>query len=95
LEARPSKGLKVRVDAKREAVFGEESVTVHSVSIPEGFRDGVLTGVTLAGFCEVDMPSLDKKKHWYPIDDLIGEGGEKLVEEEIEVDLEDDSEEDE
>ena len=95
MEARPSKGLKVRVDAKREAVFGEESVTVHSVSIPEGFRDGVLTGVTLAGFCEVDMPSLDKKKHWYPIDDLIGEGGEKLVEEEIEVDLEDDSEEDE
>lgn len=81
----------MRVNAKREAVFGDESVDVRNVSIPNASNLGLLTGLTLAGFCEVEMPSLDRKKHWYPIDDLVGEGGEKIVEEEIQVDLEDDS----
>ena len=95
MEIRPAKGVKVRVNAKREAVFGEESVAVQSVSIPDASRQGLLTGVTLAGFCEVEMPSLDHKKHWYPIDDLVGEGGEKIAEEEIQIDLEEDSTEEE
>lgn len=95
MELKPTKGVRVKVNAKREAVFEEESVSVRSVSIPDGSRPGLLTGLTLAGFCEVEMPSLDQKKHWYPIDDIVGEGGEKIVEEEIEVDLEDDSSEEE
>jgi len=95
LEIRPAKGVKVKVNAKREAVFGEESVDVRKVSIPVEGNRGLLTGTTLAGFCEVEMPSLDRKKHWYPIEDLVGEGGEKIVEEEIEVDLEEDSPEEE
>lgn len=95
MELRPSKGLKVMVNARREAVFGDESVTMKKVSLPNGgSRAGVLTGVTLAGFCEVEMPALDGKRHWYPVDDLSGENGEQIVEEEIQIDeVEDDSEE--
>jgi len=95
LEVRPTKGLKVRVNARREAVFGEESLDVRSVSMPDAEREGTLTGLALAGFCEVEMPELDQKKHWYPVDELVGEGGEKIVEEEIEVELDDDSSEEE
>jgi len=92
---KPAKGLKVKVNADREAVFGEEAVQVRSVGFPnDGGRVGVLTGTTLAGYCEVEMASLDGKKHWYPIEGLAGEKGEKLVEEEIQLDeeLEDDEE---
>ena len=96
LEVKPSKGLKVFVNAQREAVFGDESVGVSKVSLPhDGRRAGVLTGTTLAGFCEVEMPSLDGKKHWYPVGDLTGEHGEKVVEEEIQIDEEEGEGEDE
>jgi hypothetical protein len=90
LEVKPTKGLKVKVNAQREAIFGDESVRVNRIAIPnDGSKMGVLTGTTLAGFCEVDMPSLDGKKHWYPIGDLSGEHGEQIVEEEIQIDEED------
>ena len=97
MEIKPSKGLKVRVNAQREAVFGDESVQVSKVSLPnDGSRLGTMTGVTLAGYCEVEMPTLDGKKHWYPVGDLAGEHGEQIVEEEIQIEEpEDDAEEDE
>jgi hypothetical protein len=91
MELKPAKGLKVRVDAEREAVFGEEAVQVKEVSfLRDDGRLGILTGTTIAGYCEVEMPSLDGRKHWYPIDGLVGEKGEKIVEEEIELDEEQD-----
>jgi hypothetical protein len=46
-----------------------------------------MTGLTLAGFCEVDMLKLDGRRHWYPIEDLAGELGEKIVEEEVLIEL--------
>ena len=97
MEIKPSKGLKVRVNAQREAVFGDESVQVSKVSLPnDGSRLGTMTGVTLAGYCEVEMPTLDGKKHWYPVGDLAGEHDEQIVEEEIQIEEpEDDAEEDE
>ena len=89
MELKPVKGLKVRVYASREAVFGEEGVGIEKVSFDsEKTSFGTLTGMTLAGFCEVEMPDLDGKKHWYPIESLNGENGEKLVEEEIEIQAE-------
>jgi hypothetical protein len=93
LEVKPTKGFKVKVSAHREAIFGDESVTINRITIPnDGGGTGILTGVTLAGYCEVDMPTLDGKKHWYPIEDLSGEHGEKIVEEEIQIDEEDEEE---
>ena len=87
METKPSKGLRVKVNARREAVFGDEAVAVKAVSLPsDGSSTGVLTGFTLAGYCEVEMPGLDGKKHWYPVGDLQGENGEPLVEEEIQID---------
>ncbi|MDA4124919.1 MAG: hypothetical protein OK438_05665 [Thaumarchaeota archaeon] len=83
MDLKPAKGIKVFVNTQREAVFGDESVSVHKVNLNDGNRAGLMTGLTLAGFCEVEMSSLDGKKHWYPIDDLAGEKGEKIVEEEI------------
>jgi hypothetical protein len=85
LDLRPSKGLKVKVHASREAVFGDESVGVKKVSLADG-SPGIMTGASLAGFCEVEMPALDGKKHWYPIDELTGEMGERVVEDEIVID---------
>jgi hypothetical protein len=32
------------------------------------------------------MPSLDGIKHWYPMEGLSGEHGEKIEEEEIQID---------
>jgi hypothetical protein len=90
MELKPSKGLKVLVNAHREAVFGDESVSVQNVSIKDGTNVGTMTGRVLIGFCEVDMQKLDGKAHWYPIEDLSGEHGEKLVEEEIEVEIPED-----
>ena len=90
MELKPSKGLKVKVNAQREAVFGDESVSVQGASIKEGARAGTMTGRTLVGFCEVEMQKLDGRAHWYPIEDLTGEHGEKLVEEEIPIELEED-----
>ena len=87
MDLKPSNGMKVKVNAQREAVFGDESVSVHKVTLNDGHKSGVLTGVALAGFCEVDMPNLDGRKHWYPIEDLEGEHGEKIVEEEIPIEM--------
>jgi len=89
MEIKPSKGIKVVVNAQREAVFGDESVSIRKISLGNGPRIGEMTGLTLAGFCEVEMSKLDGKKHWYPIDDLVGEHGETVVEEEIVIEEED------
>jgi len=89
MELKPSKGLKVQVNAQREAIFGDESVTVQKIVL-DGSKAGILTGQTLAGYCEVDMHSLDGRKHWYPIDELAGEHGESIVEEEIPIEPDDD-----
>lgn len=87
MELKPTKGVRVKVNAKREAVFGEESVAVKKVALPDGKgRGGIMTGVTLAGYCEVEMPGLDGQRHWYPIEELLGEKGEKVVEEQIVID---------
>lgn len=90
MELKPSKGLKVIVNAQREAIFGDESVSVQKMELDDGNRIGVMTGQVLAGFCEVEMQRLDGHRHWYPIDDLAGENGEKIVEEEIQIEIPED-----
>jgi len=90
MELKPSKGLKVIVNARREAIFGDESVSVQNVKIADGASLGVMTGRTLIGFGEVEMHKLDGGNHWYPIDDLTGEHGEKVVEEEIPIEMPED-----
>ena len=90
MELKPSKGLKVMVNARREAVFGDESVSVQKVAINNGSNDGVMTGRTLIGFCEVEMQKLDGHNHWYPVEDLTGEHGEKIVEDEIQIEMPED-----
>jgi len=90
MELKPSKGLKVQVNAHREAIFGDESVAVQQVTINHGSNVGVLTGRTLIGFCEVEMSKLDARSHWYPIEELVGEHGEKIVEEQIPIDMPED-----
>lgn len=86
MELKPAKGLRVKVNARREAVFGEEAVSVKNVQLPDdGSNNGVLTGAALAGYCEVEMSQIDGRRHWYPVDSLVGEKGEKIVEEEIAV----------
>jgi len=92
MEIKPSKGIKVFVTAQREAVFGDESVSVQKTSLNEDSRVGVMTGATLAGFCQVEMVRLDGRKHWYPIGDLVGERGEAIVEDEIPLEEEVDEE---
>lgn len=90
LELKPARGVKVKVNAQREAIFGDESVSVERATLNDGARAGVMTGRTLVGFCEVEMPKLDGHNHWYPIEDLLGEHGEKIVEEEIPMELDED-----
>ena len=90
MELKPSKGLKVKVNASREAIFCDESVSVQHVTINNGTNLGVMTGRTLIGFCEVEMQKLDGRAHWYPVDELTGEHGEKIVEEEIPIELDED-----
>ncbi len=91
MEIKPAKGVKVRVNAQREAIFGEESVGVQKVTLSNADNVGVMTGNVLAGYCEVEMQKLDGRKHWYPIGDLHGENGESVVEEEIPIDLDEDA----
>ncbi|HZW84788.1 MAG TPA: hypothetical protein VFE91_02660 [Nitrososphaerales archaeon] len=91
MDLKPTKGLKVKVSAQREAVFGEESVDIRKIALPNGSGNGVMTGLTLAGYCEVEMQGLDGHKHWFPIGDLKGENGENIVEEEIPIDVEEDA----
>ncbi|MDE1858044.1 MAG: hypothetical protein KGI26_03130 [Thaumarchaeota archaeon] len=90
MDLKPAKGIKVKVNASREAIFGDESVGVQRVTLNDGARSGVMTGRTLVGFCEVEMPKLDGHNHWYPVEDLAGEHGEKIVEEEIPIELDED-----
>lgn len=93
MDLKPSKGLKVTVNALREAIFGDESVAVQKVALNDGDRIGIMTGQVLAGYCEVEMQKLDGRKHWYPIDDLVGENGEKIVEEEIPIESDEEGDE--
>jgi hypothetical protein len=93
MELKPSKGLKVRVNAQKEAIFGDESVSVQKITISDGSRIGTMTGRTLIGFCEVEMQKLDGRTHWYPVDDLTGEHGEKIVEEQIPIELDEEGDE--
>jgi len=90
MDLKPEKGLKVKVDAHREAVFGDETVGIQKITLDHGGHTGVLTGKVLVGFCEVEMPDLDGQKHWYPIDELKGENGENVVEEEIPIEIPED-----
>jgi hypothetical protein len=84
MEVKPAKGLNVNCTPTKEAIFGEDGVEVKKASLPSGNnRLGVLTGRTLAGFAEVEMTSLDGKKHWYPTEEMLTTKGEKVVEEEI------------
>lgn len=94
MEVKPAKGLKVKVSAAREAVFGEEGVEVKKIRSPAGKEaSGTMTGRTLVGYAEVEMAGLDGKPHWYPVDQLLTEKGEKVVEEEIAVEIPQDTEE--
>ena len=95
MEIKPAAGMKVKVNAQREAIFGDESVSVQRI-VMQGAKPGVMTGHTLVGFAEVDMQGMDGKKHWYPIEDITGEHGERFVEEEIPVEMDegDDEEQD-
>jgi hypothetical protein len=96
MDVKPSKGLKVKVNAAREAVFGEDGVEVKKIASPSGKEAaGTLTGRTLVGYAEVEMTELDGKGHWYPLDQMLTEKGEKVVEEEIAIEVPEDSEEDE
>ncbi len=90
MELKPSKGLKILVNAHREAIFGDESVSVQNTALPNGTNRGVMTGRTLIGFCEVEMQKLDGRSHWYPIEELVGEHGEKIVEDEIPIEIPED-----
>lgn len=93
MDVKPEKGLKVNCSPTREAIFGEEGVEVKKTFLGVGKnRLGVLTGRTLAGFAEVEMTTLDGKKHWYPTEELLTEKGEKVVEEEIVIEPVDDGE---
>lgn len=88
MDVKPAAGIKVQVKAKREAIFGEEGVQImKTTAFNKGSGSGVLTGRTLAGFAEVEMSGLDAKKHWYPIDQMVTDKGDALVEEEIEIDM--------
>jgi hypothetical protein len=84
-----------KVNAVREAVFGEDGVEVKKAVIPTGKNAaGTMTGRTLVGFAEVEMDALNGSKHWYPVEQLTTEKGEKIVEEEIVVEIKEDSSED-
>ena len=96
MDEKPVKGLKVKVSASREAVFGEEGVEVKKVSSPSGkAATGTLTGRTLVGYAEVEVEGGDGKNHWYPVDQMLTEKGDKVVEEEIVIEVPEDSEEEE
>lgn len=96
MEVKPTRGLKVKIEATREAVFGEEGVEIKKSPPLNGNNDlGVLTGRTLVGYCEVEMASLDGRKHWYPIEQTLAENGDRLKEEEIPIPQEEGADEDE
>ncbi|MDA4117575.1 MAG: hypothetical protein OK455_04445 [Thaumarchaeota archaeon] len=88
MDVKPTKGIKVNCNPTKEAIFGEDGVEVKktSISVAEQ-RLGVLTGRTLAGFAEVEMEAMDGKKHWFPTDEMLTDKGERLVEEEIVIEV--------
>ncbi len=90
MDVKPTKGLKVKINASREAVFGEEGVEVKKISADKA-TNGMLTGRTLVGYAEVEVVGLDGKSHWYPVDQMLTEKGDKVVEEEIVIDVPEDS----
>jgi hypothetical protein len=95
MDVKPTNGVRVRVSATREAVFGEEGVEIREITTLDASHSaGVLTGRTLVGFCEVEMGSLDGKRHWYPMQQMQTEAGDTIKEEEvpIEIDEEEDEE---
>src|SRR5690242_11865392 len=86
MEVKPTQGIKVKVNATREALFGEEGVEIKKIAPPQETHNlGVLTGRTLVGYCEVEMAALDGQKHWYPIDQMRAENGDTLKEEELPI----------
>lgn len=88
MDVKPSKGLRVKVSAAREAVFGEDGVEVKRIAVQSGGKAlGTMTGRTLIGYAEVEMSGLDGSKHWYPVEQLATEGGDRVVEEEIALDV--------
>ena len=92
MDVKPSKGLKVKVSAVREAVFGEDGVEVKKAAVPPGKKAaGTMTGRTLVGYAEVEMEALDGGKHWYPVEQITTEKDEKIVEEEIPIEIKEDS----
>lgn len=81
----------MKVSATREAVFGEDGVEVKKVSTHAGGKaSGAMTGRTLVGYAEVEMAQPDGSKHWYPVDQLLTENGDRVVEEEIPIQVEED-----
>jgi hypothetical protein len=92
MDVKPSKGLKVKVNAAREAVFGEDGVEVKKVKPQAGKKaTGTMTGRTLVGYAEVETDGPESSKHWYPVEQLTTEKGDTIVEEEIVVEIKDDS----
>lgn len=89
---KPEKGSKVVVKATKEAVFGEDEVKIKKITVPEGKKvTGLLTGNVIAGYCEVENTSLDGEKHWFPIEQLYTLEGEQLEEENVPLDISEDS----
>lgn len=93
MDAKPTKGLKVKISASREAVFGEEGVEVKKISAVKA-TDGTLTGRTLVGYAEVEASGPEGKSRWYPVDQMVTDKGDKVVEEEIVIEVPEDSESD-
>jgi hypothetical protein len=88
MDVKPTKGLKVKISASREAVFGEDGVEVKKVKAQPGKQGtGTMTGRTLVGYAEVETDPPESSRHWFPVDQLTTEKGEPIVEEEIQVDL--------
>jgi len=88
MDVKPSKGLKVKISAAREAIFGEDGVEVKKVKAQPGKEPtGTMTGRTLVGYAEVETDPPESSKHWYPVEQLKTENGDAIVEEEIQVDM--------
>jgi hypothetical protein len=88
MDVKPAKDIKVICDPTKEAIFGEDGVEVKKTSVPIAKqRLGVLTGRTLAGFAEVEMAAIDGKKHWYPTEEMLTDKGERIVEEELAIEV--------
>ena len=88
MDVKPTKGIKVECSPTKEAIFGEDGVEVKKTSISAAKeRAGVLTGRTLAGFAEVEMVGMDGKKHWFPTEEMLTDKGDRVVEEEVPIEV--------